>query len=149
MKAFTNLILLSTLLLLAGCGSNVVNRAKLSAADTVGKYSKEFLQTQGLRDLGESDYKTLNCDEEAEVLSVKLRDGVDSALKSDREQDAIAFKSVSGDIIGLSCEFLMKQAIGIAVAGSFNDYKCAQKMFGNGLEKASGKLCPYIKSKLD
>lgn len=143
------LLFLSALLLLSSCGSGIVRQAKLSAADSVGKYSKVYLQTQALKELGDLDYKALGCAEEAELLSLKLRDGVDSILKNDRDQDVIVQKSISGDLTSLSCNFLIKQAVGTAVAGRFNDYTCAQKLFGDGLEKVADKLCPYIKSKLE
>ncbi|QDP57303.1 MAG: hypothetical protein Unbinned1322contig1000_47 [Prokaryotic dsDNA virus sp.] len=143
-------LLLSLMLLLtASCGSEVVRRAKLSAADAVGKHSQAYLKTQALKELGDLDYKALNCADEAVVLSEKLRDGVDSVLKTERQQEASIQKSIGGDIIGLSCNFLLKQVVSATVAGRFDDYACAQKLFGRGLEKASDKLCPYIKSKLE
>lgn len=142
-------LFLSALLLLSSCGSEVVRRAKLSAADAVGKHSQAYLKTQALKELGDLEYKAQGCAEEAVVLSEKLRDGVDSVLKTDRQQEASIQKSLGGDIVGLSCNFLIKQVISSVVAGRFDDYSCAQKLFGRGLEKASDKLCPFIKSKLE
>lgn len=144
-----NLLVLSIVLLLSSCGSEVVRRAKLSAADAVGKHSQAYLKTQALKELGDSEYKALNCASEAEVLSTKLRDGVDSVLKTERSQEASLQKSLGGDLAGLGCEFLIKQVVSAAVAGQFDEYVCAQKLFGRGLEAASDKLCPYIKSKLE
>lgn len=144
-----HLIVLSTFLLLSSCGSEVVRRAKLSAADAVGKHSKEFLETQSLKVLGDSEYKALACAEEAEVLSLKLRDGVDDVLKTERQQEETVKKSLAGDIAGLGCDFLLKKVVGAVVAGKFEEYKCAQAIFGDGMEKASDLLCPYIKSKLE
>lgn len=144
-----NILVLSALLLLSSCGSEVVRRAKLSAADAVGKHSQAFLKTQALKELGDSEYKALACADEAEVFSGKLRDAFDSVLKNEREQESALKKSIAGDLAGLACEFTLKKAVGIAVAGSFDDYACAQKIFGRGLEKASEKLCPFIKSKLE
>lgn len=144
-------LLLTSLLLftLASCGSSAINTAKLKASDAVGKYSKEFFETQALKELGDSEFQTLGCAEEASVLSLKMRDATDGLLKAERSQENALQKSLGSDLAGLGCNFLLKQVIGTAVGGKFDDYKCAQKLFGRGLEKGADLLCPFIQSKLE